>query len=304
MRYAIRRGSGALKWVLISIAALGLLLLLIASITIMALGGIGSGNAAHIKIRGVITSGESLLGVETSSSDDIVAAIEKAGADGRIKAILLDINSPGGSAVASEEVANAVRDSEKPVVALVRDIGASGAYWAASGSDAIVASPLSMVGSVGATASYLEFSGLMEKYGVGYERLVSGEFKDSGAPFRELNDEEREMMQEMIESAGGYFAQSVRENRGLTGEAMEEVSSGRVYTGVQAMELNLVDELGNIETAKEMAAELAGVDSVNLVEYRTRKPLSLAGLLARQAAVVGRSIGSSLIPPASPISLS
>ncbi len=298
-----RRDS--VKWLAISAAAFVLLFLLVASAIAIIGGGISSGNTAHIKIRGVITSGEdSLIGAETSSSDDIVAGIEKAEDDKRIKAILLDINSPGGSAVASEEIANAIKDAEKPVVALIRDIGTSGAYWAASGADSIVASPLSITGSVGATASYLEFSGLMKKYGVGYERLVSGEFKDSGAPFRQLDEEERKILQEIIESTGSYFAQSVRENRMLSEDAAKEISSARIYSGTQAKELKLVDELGNIETAKKKVKEIAGIESVKLVEYKTRKPLSVASLLSQQAALVGRSIGSSLIPSEKAISLS
>lgn len=300
-----KKKRDSLKWLAISVAAFGLMFLLVASAIAIISGGISSGNTAHIKIRGVITSGEdSLIGAETSSSEDVVASIEKAGEDKRIKAILLDINSPGGSAVASEEIASAIKNAEKPVVALIRDIGTSGAYWAASSADSIVASPLSITGSVGATASYLEFSGLMKKYGVGYERLVSGEFKDSGAPFRQLDEEERKMLQEMIESTGSYFVQSVRENRMLSEDAVKGISSAKIYSGTQAKELNLVDELGNIETAKEIVSELAGIESVKLVEYRTRKPLSIASLLSQQASLVGRSIGSSLIPSVNAVSLS
>ncbi len=303
MQYIIKRRNGALKWILVSIAAFFLAVILLASAIIMA-SGASSGNTAHIRITGVITSDEGLLfGAETSSPEQVIAAIDKAEADGRIKAILLDINSPGGSAVASEEIAMATRDAEKPVVALVRDVGASGAYWAASGSDAIVASPVSLVGSVGATASYVEFSGIMEKYGLGYERLVSGEFKDSGTPYRALSSREREMLQEMIEATGDYFAQSVKERRGIPDETMEEVSSGRLYTGLQAKELGLVDGLGSIDEAKELIKEKAGIESANLVEYSTRKPLGIASILAQQASVVGRNMGAALVPKGNAISL-
>ncbi len=305
MDYVIRKQkSRALKWILISASAFALIMLPLMLLVAVAINGVGSGNTAHIKVRGVIASGESLpLGAEVSSSEDVVAAIEKAEADGNIKAILLDINSPGGSAVASEEVATAIKSAEKPVIALVRDVGASGAYWVASSSDAIVASPVSIVGSVGATASYVEFSGLMERYGVGYERLVSGEFKDSGTPYRALNEKEKELLQEIIESTGSYFAQSVKENRGLSEETMRKVSSARIYIGVQAKELNLVDELGNIETAKELVKNLSGVESVNLIEYRTRKPLGISSILAQQASVVGRSMGAALFQNERMISL-
>jgi len=293
-----------LKWILISIISLGIAFIVFTALITLFSGENLSGNTAHIKVRGVITSGESFFAVETSSSEDVVENIRKADENPRIKAILLDINSPGGSPVSSEEITAAVKSAEKPVVALIRDIGTSGAYWIASASDAIVASPLSITGSVGATAAYLEFSELMKKYGIGYERLVSGELKDTGTPFRKLSGEEEKLLQEIIRLTGSYFANSVKENRQLSDEAVEEISSGRIYTGQQAQELNLIDELGNIEKAKQLIKEKAGLEKVKLVEYKIKKPFSIASLLSQQAAVVGKSMGAALLPKESAISLS
>ena len=299
----VKKDSNA-KWLVLSLVIIGVIFFLIMMIASIFAGFNISGNTAHIKIRGVITSGgESFLGSVTTSSEDIVDDLRKAEENDKIQAILIDINSPGGSAVASEEIATAIKSSKKPVVALIRDIGTSGAYWAASSADVVVASPLSITGSIGATASYLEFTELMKKYGLGYERLVSGEFKDSGAPFRELNEEERDFLQEMIEFTGDYFAQQVQENRGLSSEVVGEISSGRIYIGQQALNLNLVDELGNIERSKELIRELAELDSVSLVEYKRKKAFSITSLLSQQAAIIGKSIGASLLPKENPISL-
>lgn len=296
-------GTG-LKWIAIfGVAFIGLFIFLAVLVALFS-GETTSGNTAHIKIRGVITSGgESFFGSDTASSEDIVSSIRKADANEAIKAILIDINSPGGSAVASEEITTAIATARKPVVALIRDLGASGAYWAASAADVIVASPLSITGSVGATASYLEFSELMKDYGIGYQRIVSGDRKDIGAPFRKLEEEEEELLQEMIELTGTYFAQSVKDNRDLSPEVVNEISSGRIYLGQQAKDLNLVDKLGNIDTAKAALRELTGVDKVTLVEYKVRRPFSILNLLSQQASIVGKSIGESLIPGSSRISL-
>jgi protease IV len=298
------KNQGSSRWLIITLSILGVAFLLI----IMAVAALtesnASANTAHIKIRGIITSGgNSFFGDDTASAEDIVENIKKAEENPSIKAILLDINSPGGSAVASEEIATAIKNAEKPVIALIRDIGTSGAYWAASSSDTIVASPLSITGSVGATASYLEFSDLMKIYGIGYERVVSGKFKDTGAKFRELREEEKELLQEIIELTGTYFAQSVKENRNLDDNTIREISSGRIYTGQQAINLKLIDELGGIEKAKEIVMLRADLESVSLAQYKQKKSFSIASILSSQASIIGKNIGASLIPKETGISL-
>ena len=107
----------------------------------------------------------------------------------------MEINSPGGSAVASDEIATAVKNAKKPVISLIREVGASGGYWVASASDYIIANRMSITGSIGVISSYLEFSGLMEKYGVGYERLVAGENKDLLTPYKKLEADQKALVQ-------------------------------------------------------------------------------------------------------------
>ena len=166
-----------------------------------------------------------------------------------IKAILFEINSPGGTAVASEEIVNAVKKSKKYKVAWIRDQGASGAYWIASAADKIVASPLSITGSIGVLGSYLEFSGLLTRYNITYERMVGGKYKDLGTPYRELTDEERILFQRSIDELHDYFMQDVAKNRDIPENKIREIATGMFYTGKQAKELNLVDVLGGKEEA-------------------------------------------------------
>ena len=205
-----------------------------------------SGNVALIPIEGLIvgTEDSEFLFESITTSPDTVELIEKAGKNPNIKAIVLEINSPGGSAVASEEIANAVKKTNKTTVAWIREVGASGAYWIASSADYIVANRASITGSIGVIASYLEFPGLLEKYNVTYQRLVSGKFKDIGSPYKEMTDEERAIFQQTLDEIRDYFVSEVAKNRNLNKKDVDKIANGLFYLGAQAKELGLVDELG------------------------------------------------------------
>ena len=180
---------GRLKTILLTIAAVFFVLFVIIPLTFALFDGPQRGNVAKIPIEGPITgNGGNSFGDVAVSSSDVVEFIESADEDAQIKAILLEINSPGGSAVASDEIAAAIKKTEKPVVAVIREAGASGGYWIASAADHIIANRMSITGSIGVISSYLEFSGLMGKYGVGYQRLVSGGRKSIGGSLRKLDD--------------------------------------------------------------------------------------------------------------------
>lgn len=230
---------------------------------------IGWGNVALIKIDGAIGA-TSVFGGGVDP-DSIVKLIEKAEKNKRIDAILLDINSPGGSAVGSEDIARAVKESKKLSIALIRDVGVSGAYWVASAADFVIASPASLTGSIGVTASYLEFTGLLEKYGVSYEELKAGEYKEIGSPFKTLTKEEREIFQKKLDELHEYFINSVSKNRNLDENQTKEVSTGMFYLGSEAKELGLVDVLGGRKEAEEIIKTKLGVEKINFVEYREAK---------------------------------
>ncbi len=229
---------------------------------------IPAGNVARIPIEGIITgSGEGTLGQETISSQDIVGFIEEADENSQVQVILLEINSPGGSAVASDEIASAVKRSSKPVIALIREVGASGGYWIASATDHVIAHRMSITGSIGVISSYLEFSQLMDKYGVTYERLVAGDLKDAGTPLRKLREEERVLLQQKLNTIHTFFIEEVAANRKLSASAVRDIATGEFYLGVEALELGLVDELGDKITAEEYIKETYGLAAIEYATY-------------------------------------
>ena len=165
--------------------------ILIATIIGLMIGNffqISTANIAIIEIQGEI--GPSTLSFTGISSDDFDALLGSAENNPNVRAIILSINSPGGSVVSSQEMANSVKNCSKPIVAWIRDSGASGAYWVASSADKIVASPLSLTGSIGVTATDLEYSGLFEQYGITYVNLYYPSEKDMLTNYREICDEE------------------------------------------------------------------------------------------------------------------
>lgn len=259
-----------------------------------------TGNVAVIQINGEIVSSGSggFFDQGVVSSPEIIDLLEKARKDSSIKAILLEINSPGGSPVGSEEIVNEIKrvKDEKLVVSVIRESGASGAYWIASASDYIIASPLSITGSVGVLGSYLEFSGLMQKYGVSYVRLNSGKYKDLGSPLRDLSTEEKAILQKKIEMIHKIFLNDVAKNRNLTNSQYNEISTGIFYLGQEAIQINLVDELGDKNTALEFISYNLN-ETVTEVPYYKEKGFfeSLSGLLADQSFLVGYGFGKAVL---------
>src|SRR3989344_4404084 len=174
-----------------------------------------------LPLEGTITSGGStdLFGGSSLSSLTFAEKIREINAASNVKGVIIEINSGGGSVIGSEEIADAIKELNKTKYAVIREVGASGAYWVASATDKIYASPMSITGSVGVIGSYLEFSGLFDKYGVGYERLVGGEYKDIGSPFKKLSLEEEKIMQkkkkDMEEIIGEYKLERIEEKKSI-----------------------------------------------------------------------------------------
>jgi len=234
-------------------------------------GPVPTGNIAVIPITGTITAEGYSYG-STVSATKTIEWIEDAEENDEIKAILLDINSPGGSAVGSDEIALAVRAAEKPVVAVIREIGTSGAYWIASAADKVYANRMSVTGSIGVLGSYLEFAKLLEDYNITYRRLVSGKYKDMGSPFKELTDEEELIFQMAIDTIHSYFIDAVAENRNIPVDRVREIATGRFVLGIEAVELGLVDELGTKQDAVAYLEKELNI-TADLAEYRPRMSL-------------------------------
>ena len=258
----------------------------------------GRGNVALIKINRVIVGDDEggFLSGNTASSSDIVKLIEKAGSNPNIKAIILEINSPGGSAVASSEIADAVKKTNKTTVAWIREIGTSGAYWVASSADYVVANKASITGSIGVIASYLEFDGLLDRYNVTYRRLVSGKYKDLGSPFKEMTEEEEKIFQKNLDSIRDFFVDEVAKNRKLRKSDVDRIATGVFYLGGEAKSLGLIDELGGKQEAIAYIEKKEGIKA-EITEYKKEKTLLdiLSKVMSKQSFNVGKGIGSAFL---------
>lgn len=179
-----------------------------------------------------------------TSSEEVVSMIETAAADDDIKAVLLEIDSFGGSPVASEEVATALKAMNKPSVAWVRGSGDSGAYWIASAAGTIVASENSDVGGIGVTQSYVDYAEQNKNEGLRYNQLISGKYKDMGSPDRSLTAEERALLQRDLDIMHDNFIRTVAENRKLSIDMVRALADGSTMLGKMAKEKGLVDVLG------------------------------------------------------------
>lgn len=216
-------------------------------------------------------TGEIGFGSLEASPEYLEENIKRTEKDNNVKAVVFLINSPGGSAVASREIARMIAAIEKPTVCWLGDIAASGAYWLATSCSAIVADELTVTGSIGVTASYLEFSGLLEKYGIEYRQLTSGKHKDIASPYRDLTKEEEEIMRSFIDGVYRAFAESVSRGRNVSEEALSSLE-GRIVLGKEAKELGLVDVLGGREEVLGVIKEKTKED-VELVSYKTDNEL-------------------------------
>lgn len=194
----------------------------------------------------------------TTASDDILEYLKTAREDDSIQAILIDIDSPGGGPVASEEIANAIKATGKPTVAWVRQYAASGAYWIASAADTIVASLNSDVGSIGVSMSYLDATNANEQDGLTFNSLSTGRYKDTGSPDKPLTDDEKALLERDLYITHENFIAAIAENRGLSLEVVSELADGSTMLGRMALESGLIDMLGGQEEAYGVLAETIG----------------------------------------------
>jgi len=215
------------------------------------------------------------------------------------KDIFLYINSPGGSPVASEEIANAVKKTNKTTAAWIREVGASGAYWAASATDHVVANRMSITGSIGVLGSYLDFSGFLNEYNVTYQRLVSGKYKDVASPFREMTKEEESIIQSKLDLMHNYFIKEVAKNRNLSEKTVRDLATGMFYLGSEAKDSGLIDELGGKDEAVKFIEAKHGVKA-EIAKYKKQKTFfgMLSGLLSEKSFYIGKGIGSALFDSA------
>lgn len=223
-------------------------------------------NIQGIELHGYLTTylpksdygeGNRLLYDETSS-ESIMASIERAESNDKIKGILLEVDSGGGSAVAGFEVSEALERSKKPSVAYIRKTGASGAYLAAIGTDHVFASQSSDIGSIGVTMSYLDNSKKNKKDGLTYNELSIGKFKDTGTSNKALSKEETDLLMRDVKIIYQNFIDRVTERRGLAIEDVKKIADGSTMLGQMALENKLIDQIGGFPEVEAYLAEKIG----------------------------------------------
>jgi len=182
--------------------------------------------------------------LDQTSADDIIWAVNEAQDNDKIKAIVVEIDSYGGSGVAGEEMMTAFKQSKKPVIAFIRNAGLSAAYLAATGAETIFASNFSDVGSIGVTMSYLQEAEKNTKEGLSYVNLSSGAYKDTGNPARTLSEDEKQLIMRDIKIGHDYFVKLVSENRNLSIETVKKIADGSSMMGEAALRNGLIDKIG------------------------------------------------------------
>jgi protease-4 len=244
---------------------------------------------ALIPIKGVVISEKSPFATAgITSSADIIPMLAEVGKKREMKALVLEINSPGGTPFACKEIASAIKAIKKPKVAWVREMAASGGYWVASAADIIVADSLSTIGSVGVTSMRPDISELLKKLGIDMNVIATGTHKLFGVPFKPLTSDEKQedkrWRQEEIELIQKSFLEELTQNRHLTEEVINEISSGKTYLGQQAKEMGLIDEFGGKGEALKTAAEKVGIKTYKVIDYSKK-------LEKRKRSLLGRLLG-------------
>lgn len=233
---------------------------------------------ALIRIEGVILD-----------SQETITELKRFAENPYVKAIVLRIDSPGGGVVPSQEIFDAVQrvrnKNNKAVVASMGTVAASGGYYIAAATDRIIANPGTLTGSIGVIMETANVEGLLKKIGVEGIVVKSGKFKDVGSPLRKMTDEEQALLQSVMDDVHKQFIDAVAEGRAMEVDTVQALADGRIFTGQQAKEAKLVDELGNLDDAIQLAADIAGIEGEpKVVEPRRR--FSLRELIESRLSVI------------------
>lgn len=228
---------------------------------------------AKLSLEGEIMAdiGDDSLIEEEPMHEKLIDQIEEAGADDSVKAILFKVNSPGGSIVETEQIYKKIKDMqeeyEKPIYVTMENMAASGGYYLSAPADKIYAQKSTDTGSIGVISETINLSELFDKLGIKYNRVQSDEFKDIMANDRDMTDEEKEMIQEMIDESYDDFVDVIVDGRDMDEEKVRDLGDGRLYTGKQAKENGLVDEIGFEEDALDDLKEDEGLEDATVFEY-------------------------------------
>lgn len=265
-----RKPLRILLWVLLA----GFLLVVLSNLLAPDLDLSGEDRVAVIRVEGVIIDAQQTVG-----------DLKKFGESPSVKAIVLRIDSPGGGVVPSQEIHDAVKrvrtKNNKAVVASMGTVAASGGYYIAAATDRIIANPGTLTGSIGVIVELANLEGLLKKIGVESVVVKSGRHKDIGSPFRKMNEEDRHILQSVMDDVHSQFIEAVAEGRSLEVGAVQPLADGRIFTGRQAKDAKLVDELGDLDDAIKLAAEMGGIEGEPKV-VEPRKRFSIRELIESQ----------------------
>ena len=287
--------GGLVAFGLVGLAVAGVILLLVAGgPTVPAVyeeewvAGDGPAVIAVVPVEGTIAPADNTLGgtQPTTTPEGLTDALRQAGQDTNVVAVVLEINSPGGGVTASDEMHQSILDFEentgKPVVVSMGDTAASGGYYISTAADRIFAHQTTLTGSLGVIILLPNFAEAADKYGIRRVVIKSGKYKDMGSAFREMTPEERDIFQSIVDDLYSEFVDVISEGRGIPEERVREIADGRIYSGVQAKSLGLVDSFGNLDEAAATAGRLAGANDTTLVRY-VQEPTLFETALARIA---------------------
>jgi protease-4 len=258
--------------------------------------GSGSQQVLQLYVEGIITEEESWN--STFNYNALLSQLNQAKDDPNIKAIVVRINSPGGAVVPTDELHRKLKqikkETGKPIVISMGSYAASGGYYIATAGDIIYANPSTLTGSLGVIASYINYSELAQKYGVKENVIKSGKFKDIGNPMRDMTQDERALLQTMINESYEQFVSVIAEGREMSKEKVRQLADGRVYSGKQAKANGLIDKFGTLEDATEAAKKLAGLKEATVIRYQ--EPFGFSRLFSSFSAKLSASFMPEPVP--------
>jgi protease-4 len=217
---------------------------------------------AVVELTGVMTSSYD-AGRQAMSARRVLEQLRKHRDDDSVKAVVLRVDTPGGTVVAAQEIHGELQrlrtGSGKKIVVSMGDLAASGGYYVSCAADRVFANPGTLTGSIGVIMQFPNYQGLLGKIGLGTNTIKSGEFKDLGSGARLMTDRDRRLLQDLVDDVYGQFVEAVAAGRGMTPAQVRPLADGRIFSGRQAKDLGLVDELGDLDAAIAAAGKLAGI---------------------------------------------
>ncbi len=246
----------------------------IKKLTETVIGGTGTDKILIIPLKGVITgqSSKKLFQETPSIVDSVKKQLKQARDDNDVKVVILEINSPGGGITASDiiykEILEFKEKTNKKVIVCMQDVAASGAYYISAAADKIISHPTTITGSIGVIMPLINIANLVEKYGIEDNSIKSGDMKSIGSPLKKMSDDERKVLYDIVDEMYTRFLNIIAVGRSMKIEDVRKLADGRIYTGKQALDNGLVDQLGYIDDAIALAKDITGLNEAKIIKYK------------------------------------